>query len=378
MAHALFGKHLVKFYPSIGDTVAFGDGRWVEWEKETGGGKMGYPQTKAALQRLVTEHVVPGVSYALIDGDRVETGQMGVAALVPQLEELRPGMQYDVASLTKAVGTLSVTLQLLAQGRLSLEDSITRWLPEWGDSRVTVRHLLTHTSGITGYIPNRNKLPVDALKTGLLGLHVGPTFNQKMVYADVNYIFMGWIIEQILGMPIQAAITQRVLEPLGMRHSTFTPSDPRQCIPTAVEPGRGLVRGIVHDPKGWVLGRHCGSAGLFSTIDDLVLFCQAYLRPETAAGVLPPTLVHDLLRDWTPTGHAGRSLGWALTAAAWPQPHRVLWHSGFTGTYLVLDPVADQAMVFLSNRVHPVAPNEPYLDQRNAVIGTYLAEKTRS
>ena len=336
---------------------------------------MTYPQTKAALQRLLTDGIVPGVSYAFIDGDRVETGEMGQAALVPHREALRPGMVYDVASLTKVVGTLSVTLQLLAQGRLRLTDRVSDWLPAWQDRRVTIRHLLTHTSGIIGYIPNRNQLSAPDLTAALLRLHVGPTFNCKMVYADVNYIFMGWIVERILGEPIQVAAQHRVLTPLGMVHSTFTPQDVSQCVPTAVTRERGLIRGTVHDPKGYVLQRRCGSAGLFSTARDLATFCQAYLYPEKAAGVLPPTWIHRLTADWTPNGKANRSLGWALTASQWPTAHRIIWHSGFTGTYLVIDQQAKQAMVFLTNRVHPVAPNLPYLDQRNAVIGTYLAEK---
>lgn len=338
---------------------------------------MTYTQTKVALQRLVQEKVVPGVSFALIDGDRVETGQYGQAALVPAPEPLRPGMLYDVASLTKVVGTLSVILQLLAEGRLRLADRVSDYLPEWQDTRVTIQHLLTHTSGITGYIPNRNQLAAPELTAGLLGLHVGPTFNRKMVYADVNYIFLGWIVEKILGDPIQVVAQRRVLTPLGMVHSTFTPANPLACIPTAQTVERGLVRGEVHDPKGYVLQRRCGSAGLFSTVDDLARFCQAYFQPEKVAAVLPPLLVNHLAHDLTPNGHAGRSLGWALTATQWPTPHRVIWHSGFTGTYLVIDQAAKQAMVFLTNRVHPVAPNEPYLDQRNAVIGTYLAEKSR-
>ncbi|WP_125581372.1 serine hydrolase domain-containing protein [Levilactobacillus cerevisiae] len=338
---------------------------------------MTYTQTKAALQRLVAEKVVPGVSFALIDGDRVETGQYGQAALIPQPEPLRPGMLYDVASLTKVVATLSVVLQLLAEGRLRLDDPLSDYLPEWSDTRVTVQHLLTHTSGITGYIPNRNQLAASELTVALSHLHVGPTFNRQMVYADVNYIFLGWIVEKVLGEPIQVVAQRRVLTPLGMVHSTFTPTNPLNCVPTAQTTERGLIRGEVHDPKGYVLQRRCGSAGLFSTVDDLARFCQAYCQPEKVPAVLPPVLIEQLATDLTPTGTAGRSLGWALTTTQWPTPHRVIWHSGFTGTYLVIDQQAHQSMVFLTNRVHPVAPNEPYLDQRNAVIGTYLAEKSR-
>lgn len=334
---------------------------------------MAYEKTVNAVRRLVNDGTVPGVSYAFIDGEQVISGRYGAETLVPGYEPLKPDQLYDVASLTKVVGTVNVILQLVAEGRLAFEDRVSEYLPQWQDARVTVRHLLTHTSGITGYIPHRNKLSAAELSAALLKLHVGDQFEVKMVYSDINFIFLGWIAEKITGEPIQQLIQDKVLLPLGMVSSTFHPTDPAQVVPTEVSPTRGLIRGVVHDPKAFVLKERCGSAGLFSTLSDLVTFEQAMLGKKGRP--IAPEQVDELLQDQTPRHHQWRSFGWALLPTQLPEPHRCIWHSGYTGTALVLDLKTDQGMVFLSNRVHPKAPNEVFLERRNAIINTYLAEK---
>ncbi|MCH5462117.1 beta-lactamase family protein [Lactobacillus sp. LC28-10] len=333
-----------------------------------------YEKTIEAIKDLVNDGTVPGVSYAFIDDEQVRTGLYGAEALVPGYEPLKANQLYDVASLTKVVGTLNVILQLVDAGKLSLTDRVQDYLPNWQDTRVTIRHLLTHTSGIVGYIPHRDKLTASELHQALLGMHVGENFERKMVYSDVNFIFLGWIAEKILGEPIQTLITKKVLIPLGMKDSTFQPADPTQCVPTEVSPIRGLIRGVVHDPKAFVLKSSCGSAGLFSTLNDLVTFEQTMLSRENLPVAQPEKRA--LLADQTPLHEQWRSFGWALLQAKLPVPHRCIWHSGFTGTFLIMDLQTHQGMVFLSNRVHPKAPNEPFLARRNAIINTYLGEKS--
>lgn len=333
-----------------------------------------YEKTVEAITKLVKDGVVPGVSYAFIDGQRVQKEMYGAEALVPSYEPLKPNQLYDLASLTKVVGTVNVILQLVTAGKLALTDAVHSYLPEWQDTRVTIRHLMTHTSGITGYIPHRNKLTAKELHQALLGLHVGENFERRMVYSDINFIFLGWIAERILGQPIQTLITQSVLQPLGMKTSTFQPADPSQCVPTEVSPTRHLIRGVVHDPKAFVLKERCGSAGLFSTLNDLILFEKAML--SDSGQPITQAQKGALLADQTPLHHQWRSFGWALLQAKLPTPHRCIWHSGYTGTFLVLDLKTRQGMVFLSNRVHPVAPNEAFLARRNAIINTYLTEKS--
>ncbi|WP_252904045.1 serine hydrolase domain-containing protein [Secundilactobacillus oryzae] len=133
---------------------------------------MRYERTIEMIKRLVVDGTVPGVSYAMLDlsSDQIMSGIYGNEALVPDVEPLRENQLYDVASLTKVVGTTNVILQLIEQGKLRLTDSISQYLPEWRYPQVTVRHLLTHTSGITGYIKNRNQLPKLELKKGVVGL----------------------------------------------------------------------------------------------------------------------------------------------------------------------------------------------------------------
>ncbi|WP_225366015.1 serine hydrolase domain-containing protein [Levilactobacillus bambusae] len=328
-------------------------------------------QTVQKIHRLVDDGTVPGVSWAMIDHSTVTAGVYGNEQLIPTVAPLIEGETYDVASLTKVIGTLSVILQLLAGHQLELNNSVREFIPEWQHPEVTIRHLLTHTSGITGYIPNRNQLNAADLTSALLKLDVGENFGIKMVYQDVNYLLLGWVAERILGWPIQRLIQERVLTPLGMTDSTFHPVSPEHCVPTENSATRGLLRGRVHDPKAAILGEHCGSAGLFSTKRDLVTFCRAYLNPTQATGVLPVEWVTALTQDWTPN-QVGRSLGWALWES---QPQPVLWQTGFTGTALVIDPATQRALVFLSNRIHPDAPNLPFLARRNDIIQSYIDEK---
>lgn len=329
-----------------------------------------YPRTQALLSSLCQQKIVPGLSYAIINGQTVLTKVQGERQWLPQPQPLHPGLLYDLASLTKVIGTATVIFELVAAGKCQLTDPVQQYLPTFQDRRVTLRHLLTHTSGIAGYIPNRNQLAAPALKKALLALPVTATFEQKMVYTDVGFLYLGWIVEAICHQPIQQVITERVLKPLRLTNSTFTPAVAR-CVPTTYQAGH-LRQGQVHDPKAQILGAHCGSAGLFADLADLITFSQWYLgqRPD-----LPNLLSWEwrqaLLKDWT--GHQlGRSLAWDLRQAA--DGHQLLFHTGFTGTFLLLDLQQQQALIVLSNRVHPQQKNDRFLVAREAIVQSFIQE----
>lgn len=334
-----------------------------------------YIKTIKALHELTDNNIVPGISWAIFEGDQTLKEVRGHAQLKPALEPLRPNMQYDVASLTKVVGTIPLIMQLRDQGLLNWDDPVTNWLPELNDDRATIRNLITHTSGIEGYIPRRNELPVRELTEAMLDtLRVGPNLNKQIKYADVGLIYVGWIAEKILQQPIQEAITERILQPLGMNDSTFTP-DPRNCVPTEIQKARGLIRGTTHDPKGYVLGKHCGSAGLFTTLDDLLKFSHALLE-NNLNGILEPLTVQSLFNDQTPmNGEHLRSFGWKLFHSRAIDRHFVISHTGYTGTWMILDQKTDQGMIILTNRVHPTANNQAFLVARDHLFATYLNEK---
>lgn len=326
-----------------------------------------YQNTIDCLERLVKEHIVPGLSYAIIDHDKVIQDVQGNAVWWPEKESLKPNMLYDLASLTKVIGTTPALLQLAEQGIINVDDSLHRFVPEWQDERVTLRDLLTHTSAIGGYIPHRNELAAPALRDALLRLPVGPDFEQRDRYTDIGLIFIGYVLERVYQQPVQTVIEQQVLQPLGLTTATFAP-DPKACVPTELQ-ATGLLRGRVHDPKAAILGEHCGSAGLFATLTDLITFSRWFLgNSDTVLSTRMRDMLHT---DQTPHRNLGRSLGWNLLAAS-DNSHLVAFHTGFTGTILILDRVTSQGVICLTNRVHPTQQNHRFIDWRPEFYRTFL------
>lgn len=334
-----------------------------------------YPQTQQLLKELVNQKIVPGISYALINDSEVLTEVFGWRELTPNPKKLVPGLQYDLASLTKVIGTATVIFQLIETGQLSVNDSVQKFLPTFQDSRVQLWHLLTHTSGIAGYIPNRDQLtPVD-LKKALLELPVTETFEKKVVYTDVGLLYLGWIIEAIYQQPVQTVITEQVLQPLKLRDTTFTPN-PDNCVPTNTRTGE-LLQGIVHDPKARILGENCGSAGLFASLSDLIQFSQWYLgqRPDLPQ-LISQSFIKHLYADHT-RHQLGRSLAWNLRQPQDSQLQPVLYHTGYTGTMLLLDEEFQQGLIVLTNRVHPHEQNDIFLDWRERIARQFVEESSK-
>ncbi|USS87720.1 beta-lactamase family protein [Fructilactobacillus hinvesii] len=331
---------------------------------------MPFERTQAQIQHMIADQVVPGVSYAFVTGVNVQNFIQGNQQLQPTQVPLRENQLYDVASLTKVMGTLPVMMQLIEQEKVGIDDSITNYLPEWKHPQVTIRHLLTHTSNIEGYIPNRNQLTMNQLRTALLDLDVGSDLGHKMHYQDVNYIFLGWIAGVVCGLPIQPLIKHMVLEPLGLIDSTFHP-DSNRTVPTTYDEQTGTNRvGQVHDPKAQILGSDCGSAGLFSSLRDVTRFAQWMLQLTPPGKVYTPAMFAAMYTDQTPMQDGSRSFGWRLETY---QGHRYIWQGGYTGTLIMLVPDRRSALVFLSNRVHPQV-NETFMEERNRMMASYLAE----
>lgn len=322
---------------------------------------------KARMTQMVDEQIVPGVSCAHLHDGQVETMVYGNAALIPKVQPLRWGMLYDMASLTKVVGTTTVILKMIEQGKIDLNDQVANYIPLFKDRRVTVRHLLTHTSAISGYIPNRNQLPPDQLLTALDSLAVGDWFDQRVVYTDVGLIMLGQIIEKFYQAPVQKVIHDEVLIPLGLTESTFIPVK-ENCVPTEVTSDRGVIQGEVHDPKAFILKEHCGSAGLFMTLNDVIKFAQ-WILGITSNNLLQRSTINSLFKDWT-TYHLGRSLGWDLRFS----PDNIPWiyHTGYTGTYIILSEQRQEGLIVLTNRVHPQADNQAFLAIRDQMISDFI------
>lgn len=332
-----------------------------------------YPKTQKKIEEMLKGNVFPGVSYTFIDKDKIESQLIGSAARLPARETLRDGMLYDVASLTKVIVTTTLLLQLHEEGIVNFEDPVQAHLPAFPSDEVSLRHLLTHTSDLKGYIKNRDSLSDGELTAALIGLEPGEDLGKKAVYTDTGLILAGFIIEKLTGKSVADNFEERIKRPLRMTESTYRPADPLRCVPTQNHPSRGVIRGIVHDPKALVLGEHCGSAGLFAPMQDLIRFSQMLLHFGEWEGqrILRIETVRSLLQDWGGVPGQPRSLGWNLFQDG---DDFVLWHTGYTGTFMILDPERQSAFVLLSNRVHLEDRRPEWITVRDELIAIYLKE----
>jgi CubicO group peptidase (beta-lactamase class C family) len=346
----------------------------------------------ALLERLVGEGYVPGAVAAVgTAAGTLRRGHFGFAELTPERRPIREDALFDLASLTKVIAGATVALRLVERGDLFLDQRVCTALPEFATldrEQVTLRHLLSHTSGLTS--------PVSGWREAF---HRGQTRSAPIwhliarlprryppggtvLYSDIGYFTAGAFLAAAAGVPLDALARREVFEPLGMRETTFCPRGilRARAVSTEVVPGRGgAVRGTVHDEMAAAAGGVAGHAGLFSTCGDLERFCLAWLRRgETDGGrFLAPVTVAEATRDQTAGGHdpAGRparhGLGWMLL----PHPRwlgaelcspAAYSHTGFTGTSLFVDPVYGVWVILLTNRVHP-SRADPSLQRVTAV-----------
>ncbi|MGA1360126.1 MAG: glycoside hydrolase family 3 N-terminal domain-containing protein [Gemmatimonadaceae bacterium] len=322
------------------------------------------------LDRAVRDSVTPG-AIAVI-GTRsqilaqVSAGRIDWAADAPAAST---ETIWDLASLTKVVGLTSAVMQLTEQGKLSLDAPVQRYLPEWQGrhkARVTVRHLLTHSSGLAPFIQLwKRTTSADSARAIVLAAPLDTTPGTKMVYSDLGAILLGLIVERVSGEQLDAYLARHLFEPLQMRDTRFTPPPAlhARTAPTERDPWRGrLVRGEVHDENAFLLGGVSGHAGLFSTAADLTRFAQMYLNGGTLDGVrvFRPETVQAFTRVQF-AGFSNRALGWetptGTNSAGRLMRRPAFGHTGFTGTSIWIDPVNDRFVILLTNRVNPTREN---------------------
>ncbi|MFJ5259368.1 serine hydrolase domain-containing protein [Streptomyces sp. NPDC088387] len=299
--------------------------------------------------------------------------------------ELPPGEQlpatvdtpFDVASLTKLCTSVAA-VQQIERGRLGVDAPVGAYLPEFravARHRVTVRQLLTHTSGLRPEAPLYDCAD-DAERQALLRAQEPVGVPGTYCYSDLNMLLLQHVVERVSGRGLDVLVRDGITRPLGMTGTRFGPCPGAAATEDQRRPwakaDRGMLRGVVHDENAWALGGVAGHAGLFSTGRDLAVFCRALLAGGSygPARILGPEFVELLL---APPG-----LGFAVD-----QPwfmgelagRGAAGHTGFTGTSLVLDPATDTFLVLLANTVHPV--RRPPDSRPRAAAATRLARAVR-
>ena len=307
----------------------------------------------------------------------------GARAVEPQREAMTLDTIFDMASLTKVVATTTSIMILVEQGKVRLSDPLVQFIPEMkgaGRDAITIEQLMTHVSGFapdfdlrdrwTGYDEAIKHLYRESLRSAP---------GTRFVYSDLNYIALGEIVHRVSGLMLDEFARRNIFLPLGMRDTSFNPSASLRSRIAPTEKRRGQMsylgdsgadagtegdlwlRGQVHDPTSFRMGGVAGHAGLFSTANDLAIFCQMLLNGGVYNGarILSPMTIATMTRPRavSETG-AARGLGWDLATTFSSNkgdlfPLGSFGHTGFTGTSIWIDPASDSFVIFLSNRVHP-------------------------
>jgi CubicO group peptidase (beta-lactamase class C family) len=342
-----------------------------------------------ALARIVEDEIasrqIPGAIVLVGEGDRILYRRaIGDRALLPDRAAMTPGTVFDLASLTKVVVTTTLTMQLVEQGRLRLDDKVARIWPAFaahGKGDITIEQLLRHQSGLpSGIERNTAWRGYGAAMQRLVAIAPADRPGTVFRYSDANFITLGEVVRRVGGAPLEAQAQQRIFQPLGMTETRFLPPPSWRpwIAPTTVE--NGVARtGIVHDPTAARMGGVAGHAGLFSTAGDLARFVRALLGGST---LLRPETVALMTRIEPGPSGGGQSaervirhgLGWdsvspfdaGMSEAFGPAS---FGHTGYTGTAIWVDPLRRRYMIVLANRVHP--------EDRGSVrnLRQHLAEK---
>lgn len=313
-----------------------------------------------AVNRTIAEKKIPGGVLWMERHGTSHVKAYGKRALVPAEEPMTTGTKFDAASLTKVVATTTAVMKLQEIGKIDLEEKITRYLPEMaegGKQGITIRQLLSHTSGLRAGISSRGDWKGLAGALGEIRKE-SPTDapGSAYRYSDINFILLGAIVEKVAGETLDRYCTREIFEPLRMGQTGYLPNDPADTAPTEKLADGTVLRGIVHDPTARKMGGVAGHAGLFTTAEDLAKFSRMLLSGGGA--VLKPETVKLMTSVQTPDWLPRRGLGWDIDSPYTGLRGNLLpiggfGHTGWTGTSLWVDPFSETFVIFLSNRNHP-------------------------
>ena len=338
----------------------------------------------AVINASIEKKELPGaVVLVARRGKIVWRKAYGARAVEPQREAMTLDTIFDLASLTKVVATTTSIMMLIEQGKVRLSDPVVQFIPEMkgeGRDAITIEQLLTHMTGLAPDFDLRDRW--SGYDEAMKRLYREPLRNPpgtRFVYSDINYVALGEVVHRVSGLMLDEFARRNIFAPLGMRDTDFKPNPKLRMRIAPTEKRRGQMnylgdsgadagtegdqwlRGQVHDPTSFRMNGVAGHAGLFSTADDLAIFCQMLLNGGVYNGarILSPMTIATMTRPHAVSeSGAARGLGWDIATSFSTNrgdlfPLGSFGHTGFTGTSIWIDPASDSFVVFLSNRVHP-------------------------
>ncbi len=325
----------------------------------------------SAIDSLVAEEIekgnFPGAVVLLGQGDKILYHKsFGHEVIEPFLEPMTNDTIFDMASVSKPVGTATSILILWDKGKIDLEDKVAKYLPEFavnGKKNVQIKHLLTHTSGLPAYtnaadLKKQYGEPCpDKVIARICSFDSMNAPGETYRYSCLGYITLAKIVEIVSGQTIDQFARENIFKPLNMKHTSYNPpKEWKKDIAATQIFDDNLLRGFVHDPLAQLNAGISGNAGLFTNAHDLSIYCRMVLNDGTCQGVriLSPEAVELLTRSQS----KNRSYGFGVTNSySWTTGEvagkKSFTHLGYTGTAVVGDPINHIYLIILTNRVHP-------------------------
>jgi beta-N-acetylhexosaminidase len=395
VARALFAEipvrgHLPVTIPGIGLKAGFGlqlPQNPMTLEPMDVRGEAQLQPAFAEVEKAIADKAFPGATMAIGYRGKVSVHAFGKLSYDAKAPATKIDTMYDIASLTKVVVTTTLVEKLVEGGLpspLSLDTPIERYLPEWKSGpqpewrhRVTVRNLMTHTSGLP---PFKEYWRTSKGKQDTLGrIFAEPLENEpgtKVVYSDLGIILMAEIIQRLTGKPLDELAREYIFDPLGMKDTMYRPPKRLwpEIAPTEIDTQlrHRLVQGEVHDENAYAIGGVSGHAGAFSTSPDLAKFCQMLLNGGVYEDrrIVKRTTIAEFTEPQAVAKNT-RTLGWVVPTEGSSSGHYFSSHSyghtGFTGTTIWIDPDRQLFVVLLTNRVNPTRENHKIAEVRPAV-----------
>ena len=339
----------------------------------------------AAIEQAIADGKCPGGVLWFEHRGVTYHKAFGHRALVPNEEPMTEDTIFDAASVTKVAACTPAMMLLVERGQVDLEKSVQAYIPEFtgnGKEAITIRQLMTHTSGLRGDIETRSDWHGQetairkACEEKLLS-----TPGTALRYSDINFFLLGEVVQRVTKQPLQEFVAREIYEPLKMADSGYLPPESKlaRVAPTEVVDGKPW-RGVVHDPTARKMGGVAGHAGLFTTAADLSRFARMMLNQGELDGVriFKPETVRLMTTVQTPdTLSVRRGLGWDIdTSYSGPRgkyfPIGSYGHTGWTGPTLWIDPFSQSFVIFMSNRNHPTEKGN--VIPLRARLGTLAAE----
>jgi uncharacterized protein YbbC (DUF1343 family)/CubicO group peptidase (beta-lactamase class C family) len=338
----------------------------------------------AAILEAIKEKKCPGGVLWFEHYGATHHKAFGNRALVPTVEPMTEDTLFDAASLTKVVACTPAVMLLIERDQVLLDEPVQTYIPEFtgnGKEAITVRHLMTHSSGLRGGIETRGWTGQPAAIRKACEEKPQHPPGTLFRYSDINFFVLGEVVQRVSRMPLQEFVRREIYEPLKMIDTGYMPSASKlgRIAPTEVVAGKAY-RGTVHDPTSRAMGGVAGHAGLFTTAADLARYARMLLNGGSLDGVriFKPETVRLMTSVQTPEGvTVRRGLGWDV-GSSYSAPRGEIFplgsygHTGWTGTSIWIDPFSKSFVIFLSNRNHPSESGNVSALRRK--LGTLAAE----